>query len=115
MDYIRIRWSRFNGLWKPWSIGLQLRIRWLQCKAYGDHSPTKYDICSCLVLVWDNKDIELQADMDQLTSGYSFTEVNHVRASTKKVVCCHFSSDGKLLASADHDKKVNLLGCVGRM
>ncbi|PKI43548.1 hypothetical protein CRG98_036040 [Punica granatum] len=30
------------------------------------------------------------------------------KASTSKVVCCHFSSDGKLLASAGHDKKAVL-------
>lgn len=35
-----------------------------------------------------------------------FTEVNSVRASTAKVVCCHFSSDGKLLATGGHDMKV---------
>ncbi len=38
--------------------------------------------------------------------GFSFNEVGCLRASTSKVVCCHFSSDGKLLASAGHDKKV---------
>lgn len=38
--------------------------------------------------------------------GFTFTEVNSVRASASKVVCCHFSSDGKLLASGGHDKKV---------
>jgi WD40 repeat protein len=39
-------------------------------------------------------------------TGFSFNEVGCLRASTSKVVCCHFSSDGKLLASAGHDKKV---------
>ncbi|KAH7574180.1 hypothetical protein JRO89_XS03G0262600 [Xanthoceras sorbifolium] len=43
-----------------------------------------------------------------LTSGFSFKEVNSVRASTSKVVCCHFSSDGKLLATGGHDKKAVL-------
>lgn len=38
--------------------------------------------------------------------GFTFTEVHSVRASASKVVCCHFSSDGKLLASGGHDKKV---------
>lgn len=41
--------------------------------------------------------------------GFSFKEVNSVRASTSKVVCCHFSSDGKLLATGGHDKKVSAL------
>ncbi|KAG1335520.1 transcriptional corepressor LEUNIG [Cocos nucifera] len=40
--------------------------------------------------------------------GFTFTEVLSTRASTSKVVCCHFSSDGKLLASGGHDKKVVL-------
>lgn len=38
--------------------------------------------------------------------GFSFNEVGSIRKSNSKVVCCHFSSDGKLLASAGHDKKV---------
>jgi len=41
-----------------------------------------------------------------LFSGFTFTDVSSVRASTSKVACCHFSSDGKLLASGGHDKKV---------
>lgn len=39
-------------------------------------------------------------------AGFSFGEVGCIRTG-KKVLCCHFSSDGKLLASAGHDKKVN--------
>ncbi|KAJ6382920.1 hypothetical protein OIU77_031362, partial [Salix suchowensis] len=88
--------------------------------------------------LWDDKDLELQADMDRfvedgslednvdsflshddndprdavppmdVSKGFSFTEVNSVRASGSKVVCCHFSSDGKLLASGGHDKKAVL-------
>jgi len=85
--------------------------------------------------LWDDKDIELQADIDRfveeednvesflshddtdprdsgrcmdMSKGFTFTEVNSVRASTSKVVCCHFSSDGKLLASGGHDKKAVL-------
>lgn len=38
-------------------------------------------------------------------SGFSFGEVGCIR-TRNKVTCCHFSSDGKLLASAGHDKKV---------
>lgn len=87
--------------------------------------------------LWDDKDIG-QADMDRfvedgplddnvdsflshddtdprdavgrmdVSKGFSFSEVNSVRASTSKVVCCHFSSDGKLLASGGHDKKAVL-------
>uniref|UniRef100_M4F7J0 LisH domain-containing protein n=1 Tax=Brassica campestris TaxID=3711 RepID=M4F7J0_BRACM len=40
-----------------------------------------------------------------VSKGFTFTEVNSVRASTSKITSCHFSSDGKMLASAGHDKK----------
>lgn len=43
-----------------------------------------------------------------VSKGFTFTEVNSTRASTSKVICCHFSSDGKLLASGGHDKKAVL-------
>ncbi|CAN8327009.1 unnamed protein product [Cochlearia groenlandica] len=43
-----------------------------------------------------------------VSKGFTFTEVNSVRASTGKVICCHFSSDGKMLATAGHDKKAVL-------
>ncbi|KAG8053226.1 hypothetical protein GUJ93_ZPchr0001g31078 [Zizania palustris] len=42
------------------------------------------------------------------TKGFIFREISSVQASTNKVVCCHFSSDGKLLATGGHDKKVVL-------
>ncbi|KAJ6833027.1 transcriptional corepressor LEUNIG isoform X1 [Iris pallida] len=40
--------------------------------------------------------------------GFTFSEAGSTRASTNKVVCCHFSSDGKLLATGAHDKKAVL-------
>ncbi|XP_022980229.1 transcriptional corepressor LEUNIG_HOMOLOG-like isoform X3 [Cucurbita maxima] len=40
------------------------------------------------------------------SKGLSFSEVGSMRKSNSKVVSCHFSSDGKLLASAGHDKRV---------
>ncbi|KAH9799346.1 transcriptional corepressor LEUNIG [Citrus sinensis] len=43
-----------------------------------------------------------------VSQGFSFKEANSVRASTSKVICCHFSSDGKLLATGGHDKKAVL-------
>ncbi|XP_035821878.1 transcriptional corepressor LEUNIG-like isoform X12 [Zea mays] len=46
--------------------------------------------------------------MDSSKAGLGFTEVAKARASTNKVVCCHFSLDGKLLATGGHDKKVVL-------
>uniref|UniRef100_A0A0A9ALM0 Transcriptional corepressor LEUNIG n=1 Tax=Arundo donax TaxID=35708 RepID=A0A0A9ALM0_ARUDO len=42
------------------------------------------------------------------SKGFGFTEVAKACGSTSKVVCCHFSSDGKLLATGGHDKKVVL-------
>ncbi|KAF3791145.1 Transcriptional corepressor LEUNIG [Nymphaea thermarum] len=87
--------------------------------------------------LWDDKDMGLQADIERLaedgslddnvdsflshddtdqrdtvgmegTKGFSFSQINNVRASSSKVTCCHFSSDGKLLASAGHEKKAVL-------
>ncbi|KAF5743283.1 Transcriptional corepressor LEUNIG -like protein [Tripterygium wilfordii] len=43
-----------------------------------------------------------------MSKGFTFTEVNSFRASSSKVICCHFSSDGKMLASGGHDKKAVL-------
>ncbi|XP_050218579.1 transcriptional corepressor LEUNIG_HOMOLOG isoform X2 [Mercurialis annua] len=44
----------------------------------------------------------------ETSKGFSFSEVGSICKSNGKVVCCHFSTDGKLLASAGHDKKVVL-------
>ncbi|XP_071689399.1 transcriptional corepressor LEUNIG_HOMOLOG [Rutidosis leptorrhynchoides] len=41
------------------------------------------------------------------SKGFSFQEFGCIR-TRDKVTCCHFSSDGKLLASAGHDKKAVL-------
>lgn len=40
--------------------------------------------------------------------GFSFHEVCCLHSSTGQVLCCHFSSDGRLLASAGQEKKVLL-------
>lgn len=46
-------------------------------------------------------------------AGFTFNEIGSTRASTSKVICCHFSSDGKLLATGGHDKKVLfVLACL---
>ncbi|CAA7409933.1 unnamed protein product [Spirodela intermedia] len=42
------------------------------------------------------------------SSRFTFNEVRAIHASSSKVVCCHFSSDGKLLATGGHDKKAVL-------
>lgn len=39
-------------------------------------------------------------------AGFSFKTIGSLNLSKDKVLCCHFSSDGKLLASAGHDKNV---------
>lgn len=38
--------------------------------------------------------------------GFTFKELALIQASISKVNCCDFSSDGKLLATGGHDKKV---------
>ncbi|EOY28793.1 LisH dimerization motif,WD40/YVTN repeat-like-containing domain [Theobroma cacao] len=38
--------------------------------------------------------------------GFTFGEVSCLHSSKSKVLCCHFSSDGKFLAGAGHEKKV---------
>ncbi|KAG4930215.1 hypothetical protein JHK86_047176 [Glycine max] len=38
----------------------------------------------------------------------SFKDIKHIGASLHKVECCHFSSDGKLLATGGHDNKASL-------
>ncbi|KAL5208360.1 hypothetical protein ABZP36_032795 [Zizania latifolia] len=43
-----------------------------------------------------------------LVLGFTFSEVNCCRTNNSKVVYCHFSSDGKILASAGHEKKAVL-------
>ncbi|PON70795.1 Guanine nucleotide-binding protein, beta subunit [Parasponia andersonii] len=48
---------------------------------------------------------ELQKESSK---GFTFGEVGCIRTRNSKVTCCHFSSDGKLLASAGHDKMVVL-------
>ncbi|XP_039020785.1 transcriptional corepressor LEUNIG_HOMOLOG-like isoform X2 [Hibiscus syriacus] len=44
----------------------------------------------------------------ETSKNFGFNEVGSICKSNSKVTCCHFSSDGKLLASAGHDKKVVL-------
>uniref|UniRef100_A0A803MQ68 Transcriptional corepressor LEUNIG n=1 Tax=Chenopodium quinoa TaxID=63459 RepID=A0A803MQ68_CHEQI len=44
----------------------------------------------------------------EVSKGYVFKELALIQASTSKVNCCHFSPDGKLLATGGHDKKAVL-------
>lgn len=64
----------------------------------------------------DNVDSFLTPDADprdtvgrsvDVSKGFTFTEFRLIPGSTK-VECCHFSFDGKLLATGGHDKKVVL-------
>ncbi|OMO65208.1 hypothetical protein COLO4_31447 [Corchorus olitorius] len=41
--------------------------------------------------------------------GFTFGEAGCLHPSKSKVLCCHFSSNGKFLASAGHEKKVVLI------
>ncbi|KAL2338311.1 hypothetical protein Fmac_012757 [Flemingia macrophylla] len=45
---------------------------------------------------------------EKVGKGFSFKEIKHIMASSHKVECCDFSSDGKLLATAGHDNKASL-------
>ncbi|RWW00103.1 hypothetical protein GW17_00036948, partial [Ensete ventricosum] len=54
------------------------------------------------------RSMDAAKDLSTALSGFRFTEFIAARASTNKVVCCHFSSDGKLLATGGHDKKAVL-------
>uniref|UniRef100_A0A5B7BII1 Putative transcriptional corepressor LEUNIG-like n=1 Tax=Davidia involucrata TaxID=16924 RepID=A0A5B7BII1_DAVIN len=40
--------------------------------------------------------------------GFTFNEVKSIKASTGKVIACHFASDGNLIAHGGHDKKATL-------
>ncbi|KAK9088079.1 hypothetical protein Syun_030473 [Stephania yunnanensis] len=42
------------------------------------------------------------------SKGFTFNEFACIRTSSGKVVCCHFSSDGKYLASSGHDRKATI-------
>ncbi|KAK7292087.1 hypothetical protein RIF29_07771 [Crotalaria pallida] len=45
---------------------------------------------------------------DRVGKEFSFKEIKHIMASTHKVECCHFSSDGKLFATGGQDKTATL-------
>ncbi|CAJ1796598.1 unnamed protein product [Sphenostylis stenocarpa] len=42
------------------------------------------------------------------SKGFTFAEFGSMRARNSKVTCCHFSSDGKWLASAGDDMKISV-------
>ncbi|XP_041005146.1 transcriptional corepressor LEUNIG-like isoform X2 [Juglans microcarpa x Juglans regia] len=59
----------------------------------------------------DNVDSFLSRDDGQcsdVSKGLTITKIRLIPASTSKVECCHFSSDGKLLATGGHDRKAVL-------
>ncbi|EXC24195.1 Transcriptional corepressor LEUNIG [Morus notabilis] len=81
---------------------------------FGDVNSLEENVESFLSNDGDRRDLygtikqsppELQREPSK---GFTFGEVGCIRTRNSKVTCCHFSSDGKLLASAGHDKKVVL-------
>lgn len=65
-------------------------------------------LCSIYIYIYVNGTQGF--NMFILILGFTFTEIRRIAAnSTNKVECCHFSSDGKLLATGGFDRKVS--GC----
>ncbi|KAI4377122.1 hypothetical protein MLD38_014806 [Melastoma candidum] len=61
------------------------------------------------VLLQTNADVgENHIQLDVGGKGYIFSAVRHMVSGLAKVECCHFSSDGKLLAAGGCDNKVTL-------
>ncbi|XP_027918066.1 transcriptional corepressor LEUNIG-like isoform X2 [Vigna unguiculata] len=60
----------------------------------------------------DNIEPFLSPDDNNITEnvckGLGLKEIKRIMAGSHKVECCHFSSDGKLLATGGHDNKVSL-------
>ncbi|KAM5547802.1 transcriptional corepressor LEUNIG-like [Rosa sericea] len=48
------------------------------------------------------------ARCSDVSKGFTFSEVGVITASSSKVECCHFSADGKTLATGGHDRKAVL-------
>lgn len=80
---------------------------------FGDVGPLEDNVES--FLSHDGGDANIYGTLKQTltehktesSKSFSFGEVGCIR-TRNKVLCCHFSSDGKLLASAGHDKKAVL-------
>ncbi|XP_052203279.1 transcriptional corepressor LEUNIG_HOMOLOG-like [Diospyros lotus] len=45
--------------------------------------------------------------------GFSFKEIHRLHSSKDGIVCCHFSSDGRFLAAAGHERKIHLWSMKG--
>ncbi|KAL9242401.1 hypothetical protein vseg_016398 [Gypsophila vaccaria] len=56
----------------------------------------------------DARDAMSRSMDESKVTGFTFKEKASIQASTSKVNCCHFSADGKLLATGGHDKKAVL-------
>ncbi|KAA8543476.1 hypothetical protein F0562_021029 [Nyssa sinensis] len=80
---------------------------------FGDVGSLDDNVESFLSHDGDGRDLygtlkqSLSEHKTESSKGFSFGEVGCIR-TRNKVTCCHFSSDGKLLASAGHDKKAVL-------
>jgi hypothetical protein len=53
--------------------------------------------------------VSLEPEYLLVVTVFGFIEVAKTHASEGKVVCCHFSSNSKLLATRGHDKKGMLI------
>lgn len=71
-----------------------------------ESSKGNFDYFALFVESWRSYLLSNKAVATFFDSGFTFGEVGCIRTRSSKVTCCHFSSDGKLLASAGHDKKV---------
>ncbi|KAK7388758.1 hypothetical protein VNO78_23585 [Psophocarpus tetragonolobus] len=80
--------------------------------ASGQNQLADMDTLVCDVSLGDNVESFLSPDdtdaREKVGKGFSFKEIKHIMASSHKLECCHFSSDGKLLATGGHDKKASL-------
>ncbi|KAM7258227.1 hypothetical protein ACFE04_013968 [Oxalis oulophora] len=94
--------SPSNQLWDDKDIALQADIdRFVEDGALEDNVES-------FLSQEDTDGRDAMGRSMDVSKGFTFTEVNGVRASASKVISCHFSSDGKLLASGGHDKKAVL-------
>ncbi|KAL3522293.1 hypothetical protein ACH5RR_015127 [Cinchona calisaya] len=93
-----------------------------QQHALGAQSGRKRKTASNLVPVgsaMDGKDTEVEKPMDEdiqqqfshdndnpIDMSFSFKEVGRLHSSNNKLLCCHFTSTGRLLAGAGFEKKI---------
>ncbi|XP_044429991.1 putative disease resistance protein RGA3 [Triticum aestivum] len=123
-DYVMENLPEYMRDIKPRHLRILCRIWFLSSLAEGQSGPewdkfshvehveayAREEIKKWYVLYTrrDNYKLDSNISSSAILEGLSFSEVGSSRTSNNKVVCCHFSTDGKLLASAGHEKKVFL-------